>query len=177
MTTVIGVQRDDGCLLVADSRTTGETGRPYSHAAIQKITSRGEFLIGGAGDPQACDIIQHSWQMPEYVEDEDVYGFMVQEVAKSIRTCLKDNEYSKDKDDKDGGFIFLLAFRGTIYELDETFTISMTDTGIYGIGSGSKYAIGALQAGSDWSEAMKIAEKNDIYTAGPFHLFEQKKPN
>lgn len=175
MTTVVGIQKVDGCVLVADSRTTGETGRPYSHILVQKITMRGEFLIGGAGDPQACDIVQHIWEIPEFVEDEDAYRFMVTKVAPSIRTCLKDNGYEKDKDDKDSGFVFLLAFRGTIYELDETFTISMTDSGIYGIGSGSKYAIGALQAGADWQTAMEIAERNDIYTAAPFCLFQQDK--
>lgn len=173
MTTIIGVQREDGCLLVADSRTTGETGRPYSHAKIQKVTSRGEFLIAGAGDPQACDIIQHIWEVPEFVEDDDAYNFMVTHVAGSIRNCLKSNGYEKDKTDKDGGFVFLLAFKGVIYELDETFTISMTDTGIYGIGSGSKYAIGALQAGATWEQAMEIAEKNDIYTSKPFKSFQQ----
>ena len=51
----------------------------------------------------------------------------------------------------------------------------MTDSGVYGIGSGSKYAIGALQAGADWQTAMEIAEKNDIYTAAPFCLFQQDK--
>lgn len=158
---------------MADSLTTGETGRPYSHTKIQKITSRNEFLIAGAGDPQACDIIQHVWEVPEFVEDNDAYNFMVTHVAGSIRTCLKENGYEKDKNDKDGGFVFLIAFKGVIYELDETFTISMTDTGIYGIGSGSKYAIGALQAGATCEQAMEIAEKNDIHTSKPFISFEQ----
>ncbi len=175
MTTIVGIQREDGCLLAADSRTTGETGRPYSHSKVQKITERGEFLIAGAGDPQACDIVQHIWEIPEFVEDEDAYKFMITKVAPSIRTCLKENGYEKDKDDKDGGFVFLFAFRGTLYELDETFTVSMTDSGIYGIGSGSKYAIGALQAGAEWEEALAIAEKNDIYTCKPFVTFSQIK--
>jgi ATP-dependent protease HslVU (ClpYQ) peptidase subunit len=51
----------------------------------------------------------------------------------------------------------------------------MRDDGIYGIGSGSKYAIGALQAGADWNTALTIAEKNDIYTAQPFIYRSQVK--
>lgn len=175
MTTVIGVQKEDGCVLVADSRTTGESGRPYSHPKVQKITERGDYLIAGAGDPQACDIVQHMWEMPEFVGDEDEYKFMVTRVSPSIRACLKENGYEKDKEDKDGGFLFLIAFRGTIYELDDTYTVSMTETGVYGIGSGSKYAIGALLCGADTMEAMKVAEANDIYTAGPFQTVRQEK--
>ena len=65
MTTVIGMQFGDGCWLASDSRTTGETGRPYHHDWVEKITQRGEYLIAGSGDADACDIIQHVWQPPE----------------------------------------------------------------------------------------------------------------
>jgi ATP-dependent protease HslVU (ClpYQ) peptidase subunit len=51
----------------------------------------------------------------------------------------------------------------------------MRDDGIYGIGSGSKYAIGALYAGADWQWALEIAAINDIYTASPFKYYEQNK--
>jgi ATP-dependent protease HslVU (ClpYQ) peptidase subunit len=93
---------------------------------------------------------------------------MVTKVALSIRDCLKKNGYEKDKTDKDGGFIFLIAYKGTLYEIDETFTICMRDDGFYGAGSGSRWALGALQAGASWEEALVIAEKNDIYTGKPF---------
>jgi ATP-dependent protease HslVU (ClpYQ) peptidase subunit len=49
----------------------------------------------------------------------------------------------------------------------------LRDDGIYGIGSGSKYAIGALCVGANWQEALEVAERNDIYTSKPFKCFEQ----
>ena len=89
---------------------------------------------------------------------------------------LAENEQSaKDKLDKESGFLILIALKGILYEIDETCTISMRDDGVYGIGSGSKYAIGALQAGADWNTALTIAEKNDIYTAQPFIYRSQVK--
>mgnify|MGYP000329073994 CR=1 FL=1 len=65
MTTIIGVQGEEGCLLAADSRTTGETGRPYRHEFVEKITERGFYMIACSGDADACDIIQHQWDPPK----------------------------------------------------------------------------------------------------------------
>ena len=176
MTTIIGVQGKEGCLLAADSRTTGETGRPYCHEYVEKITERGHYMIACSGDADACDIIQHQWNPPKPPKlDKSHYKFMVTEVSTSLKQCLKDKGYEKDKSDKDAGFLVLIALNGTLYEVDETCTISMRDDGIYGIGSGSKYAIGALQAGADWNTALIIAEKNDIYTARPFIYRRQVK--
>ncbi len=176
MTTVIGIQGKEGCILAADSRTTDETGRPYCHEYVEKITERGHYMIACSGDADACDIIQHQWNPPKPPKlDKSHYKFMVTEVSTSLKQCLKDKGYEKDKSDKDAGFLVLIALNGTLYEIDETCTISMRDDGIYGIGSGSKYAIGALQAGADWNAALLIAERNDIYTARPFIYRRQVK--
>ncbi len=47
MTTIIGIQKPDHCLLVADSRITDDSGRTYTHPVVTKITKRGKFLIVG----------------------------------------------------------------------------------------------------------------------------------
>jgi ATP-dependent protease HslVU (ClpYQ) peptidase subunit len=173
MTTIIGIQSKGSCLLAADSRTTNEYGRPYHHEKVAKLTERGEWIIAGAGDPQACDIVQHLWAPPKQTIKDD-YKYIVSKAALSIRDCLKKNGYERDKSDPDGGFIFLIAYKGTLYEIEETFTVYMRDDGFYGIGSGSRWALGALQAGADWKVALEIAEKNDIYTGSPFTHITQK---
>ena len=181
MTTVIGMQFEEGCWLASDSRTTGETGRPYHHDWVEKITERGEYLIAGSGDADACDIIQHVWQPPEPPKknrknkENNLFSFMVAVVSPSIRQCLEDSDYEQDKNDKDAGYLFLIALRGVIYEIDNSHTVSMRDDGIYGIGSGSKYAIGALYAGATYTDALEIAAINDIYTAAPFKHYQQFK--
>ena len=140
MTTIIGVQGEEGCLLAADSRTTGETGRPYFHKFVEKITERGHYMIACSGDADACDIIQHQWDPPKPPKNvKKHYKFMVTKVSTSLKKCLKEKGYEKDKLDKESGFLVLIALKGNLYEIDETCTISMRDDGIYGIGSGSKY--------------------------------------
>lgn len=175
MTTIIGIQHDDYCIIAADSRTTAGD-RPYSHPTVAKITKRGKWLIAGAGDVQPCDIIQHVWKPPALpTTKRDLYYFMITDVAQSIRECIKASGYVPDKEDASAGFEFLLAVNGTIYQVDDSYSVYLRDDGLYGIGSGSSWAIGALAHGADWRKALQVAAKNDVYTAPPFIVQKQEK--
>ena len=177
MTTIIGLQAKTSCLLVADSRVTDDSGRTYTHPTMAKITKRGKFLIAGAGTTQPCDIVQHVWRPPTPTPAayKDLYHYMIAEVVPSIRATLSVNGYVPDKESEEPDFIFLIAIGGTIFELDDTLSVLLRDDGIYGIGSGSAYAIGALQAGANWRQAMNIAAKNNVFTAPPFIHVKQTK--
>lgn len=177
MTTIIGIQKPDHCLLVADSRTTDDGGRAYSHPTVAKITKRGKFIIAGSGLTQPCDIVQHMWKPPTPPPHayKDLYHYMIESVVPSIRVALTVNGYQPEKDSTEQDFVFLIAIKGTIFELDETLSVLMRDDGIYGVGSGAPYAIGALHAGATWRQAMQIAVKNNVFTAPPFATYKQSK--
>lgn len=175
MTTIVGIQKDDHCIIAADSRTTAGD-RPYSHPTVTKITKRGRWLIAGAGDVQPCDVIQHIWKPPALpTTKRDLYSFMITEVTPSLRECIKASGYMPDKEDTNAGFEFLLAINGTIYQVDDSYSVYLRDDGLYGIGSGSAWAIGALAQGAAWKKALQIAAKNDVYTAPPFISHRQEK--
>lgn len=177
MTTIIGLQAKDSCLLVADSRVTDDSGRTYHHPNMTKISKRGKFLVAGAGLTQPCDIVQHSWRPPTPSPNayKDLYHFMIADVVPSIRTALAVGGYVPDKESEEPDFIFLIAIKGVIFEIDETLSVLMRDDGIYGIGSGAPYAIGALQAGANWRKAMQIAAKNNVFTSAPFITHKQTR--
>lgn len=162
-------------MIVADSRTTDEKGRPYSHPDMKKISQVGEYLVAGSGDADACDLIQYTWEAPIVPEGVGLYKFMITEVVPSIRKCLKASGYEISKDDPNSGFLFLIAIRGTLFEIDETYTVMLRDDGFYGIGSGSRFALGAIIAGASWKDAMDIAIRNDIYSHPPYIVMEQSK--
>lgn len=175
MTTIIGIQQETGCMLVADSRTTAG-GRPFSHQTVTKITKRGKWLVAGAGDVHPCDVIQHVWKPPVIpANTKDEYHFMITTIAPSIRDCIKESGYVPDKEDPDAGFELLLAVNGTIYQVDDSYSVYLRDDGLYGIGSGSQWALGAMAVGATWKQAMQTAAKNDVYTAPPFIIHRQEK--
>jgi ATP-dependent protease HslVU (ClpYQ) peptidase subunit len=45
---------------------------------------------------------------------------------------------------------------------------SSSSDGIYGVGSGAAYAIGAIHAGAKPMKAMEIAAKLTAFTSGPY---------
>ena len=155
MTTIIGIQHDDSCLIVADSRVTDDSGKIFSHPNMTKINERGAFLVAGAGEILPCDTVQHSWVPPRVTvkDKQDLYHFMVVKVIPSIRKCLKENGYNFD-DNEDDRFSFLVAVCGQLFELDDNLGITQNSTGFYGIGSGAPYALGALTAGAKPMRAM-----------------------
>ena len=64
MTTIIGVQTNKGCELLADNQVTDDSGRIYRHPKMLKMVSRGSYIIAGAGEVAPCDIAQHIWNPP-----------------------------------------------------------------------------------------------------------------
>ena len=174
MTTIIGYQYDDHCMIVADSRVTDDSGKVFSHPSMTKINERGAFVIAGAGEILPCDVVQHSWNPPRVTsrDKQDLYHFMVTKVIPSIRKCLKENGYNFD-DNGDNRFSFLIAVAGQLFELDESLGITKNYTNHYGIGSGAPYALGALAYGATPLEAMDIATDLTAFTAPPYQTVIQ----
>lgn len=180
MTTVIGLQHPNGCILVADSLIMDGAGRKYVHPEMKKLAERGNFVVGTSGDWQFCEVIQHRWNPPTPVakDKKDLYGFMINKVVPTLRQCLIENGYNFDEsaDKKDGErFHILVAVCGYIFDIDEQLSVTMSNDGVYAIGSGGDIALGALHAGADAYQAMEIAAKLSAYTAAPFISKEQFK--
>jgi ATP-dependent protease HslVU (ClpYQ) peptidase subunit len=179
MTTIIGVQYEDRCVLLADNQVTDDGGRIYRHPQMAKITERGDFIIAGSGEVSPCDIAQHIWvpPTPTSKDYDDLYHFMIAKVVPSLKNAFKEQEYKWNEADEDGEtkFAFLIAVGGEVFELADDMSICLDSKGFYGVGSGSSYAIGALNAGATIKESLDIAASNDAYTSGPFIFQEQLK--
>ena len=177
MTTIIGLEHKDRCFIVADSQTTDEGGRIYTHPEVEKITANGSFLIAGSGETLPCDIAQHIWEspIPTKQDKEDLYRFMIRKAMPSLRKCMTENGYNFDEDNKEMRFQFIIAVGGEIFDVDQELSISKSADGVYAAGSGAAYALGAIHAGADAYEAMEIASKLTAFTAGPYISKEQPR--
>ena len=181
MTTIIGIEYEDSCFLVADSQTTDDSGKIYNHPNVKKIAERGAFLVAGSGEVLPCDVAQHIWEPPTPTKKDrqDLYHFMICKAMPSLRKCLTDNGYNFDEPhdrSKDGlRFQLLISVGGEIFDISDDLSVCRSGDGIYGIGSGSPYAMGALHAGAKPQKAMDIAAKVTAFTAGPFQTVEQFK--
>jgi ATP-dependent protease HslVU (ClpYQ) peptidase subunit len=178
MTTIIGVQTADGCVIASDSRVA-EGGKVYTHPQMVKAVERGSYIIGGAGDYRALQVVLHGWSPPRVTAKakQNLYEFVINKVAPSLKTTLTDAgiEFNKPSDNDDKFELQLIVgINGNIFEIDSDFAVAMNDTGLYAIGSGGDYALGALHAGATVLEAMRIAAVNNNGTSAPFHILEQE---
>jgi ATP-dependent protease HslVU (ClpYQ) peptidase subunit len=167
MTTIVAMQGSTIATIGAESYTTyGD--RPFVHKDIKKIIHSGRWLIATAGDANACDLIANVWKPPTPRGKKSLYEFVSTTVIKSLRKMFADNNYTQQP--KDDGFDLLLAINGEVFQITNDFTILRSSTGIYGIGSGADYAVGALMAGATVEEALKIAIKLDINSGGAIQI-------
>jgi len=167
MTTIVAMQGNTIATIGAESYTTyGD--RPFFHKDVKKIVRSGKWLIAAAGDANACDLITNIWKPPSPRGNKSLHNFVATTVIKSLRKMFADNNYVQQP--KDDGFDLLLAINGEVFQITNDYTLLRTNTGIYGIGSGADYAVGALMAGASVEEAMKIAIKLDTNSGGPIQI-------
>jgi ATP-dependent protease HslVU (ClpYQ) peptidase subunit len=179
MTTIVGVQAANGCVIAFDSRVA-EGGKVYTHPEMVKAVERGSYIIGGAGDYRALQVTLHGWQPPvvNAKAKQNLYEFVINKVAPSLKSTLVKAgiEFNKGSEDSDNKFELqlLIGINGTLFEIDSDFAVAMNNTGFYAVGSGGDYALGALHAGVTVLDAMKIAALNNNGTSAPFHILEQE---
>lgn len=170
MTTIIGLEYDDSCVIVADSLTTDDSGYMYNHPQVKKIAEINGYLIAGSGEVLPCDVAQHIWEppVPTKADRKDLYHFMIAKVMPSLRKSLQLNGFNFDEVKTEQRFQFLIALCGEIFDIDDSLGVSRNISNVYAAGSGAAYALGALHAGADAYEAMEIATKLTAFTAGPY---------
>mgnify|MGYP003704772955 CR=1 FL=1 len=173
MTTILGQQFENGFILAADSQvTSGDT--PYRHSVMQKISRVGDLWIGGAGDAAICDVIQHMWTPPKLPNKIDnPYAMMVREIVPSMKWAV---EKSGVKTEKDDDFEFIVVLAGKIFVVSG-WAVLASESGIYGVGTGAAYGIGALAAGAKIDKAISIASRYDINTGGRTQIIREGVTN
>ena len=177
MTTVIAVQTDYGVDMIADSQINSN-GKPYFHDDMVKIVEKNKYLIGIAGRVIALQAIQNNWNPPAMTATykDSTYKFVITKIIPSLKMFIDDSKIFTDKE-KDEGELFsiLIAIKGEVFEIDEDYSVARRSDGIYAIGSGADFALGAMMAGADPQQAMNIAALFDVNTHEPFIRLSQNR--
>ena len=181
MTTIVGYQGADFAILGADSQVTDGDKRIIS-PSTPKIIKLGRYLLGVSGDCRPGDILTYNWKPPLY-DKSDPIKFMGGKVIPSIISAFKAQGYDWTKEGV--SYSYLLAFAGNIFEIGDDLSITQSSDGLYGVGSGSPYALGYLagrlpslteldQATIKFTKALEVSAKYDINTCAPFQIEVQK---
>lgn len=201
MTTIVGIQGSKYSLICTDSRISSfdETGAAYQITTLgtgtSKVAPNGRYLLGAAGDVRAINILHHAFIPPTptfTTSGIKLDQFITQKFIPALRDCFESTGYAMpDNEEKshiaEHSSQILVVINGTIYIIDGDYSWTSDKTGIYAIGSGSSYALGALHALTGGKEmtlpkartvinkALTIASKFDPYTGSPFQTFVQEQ--
>ena len=195
MTTIVGMQGDGFAVICTDSRVSDDTGGTLSTLGqgMSKVAQNGSYLIGAAGDVRAINILHHAFAPPtppSNLKGKKLDAFMTVKFIPALRECLEKQGYSYF--DKDSNFTatfestIITVIHSTIYVIDGDYSWASDSNGLYAIGSGSDYAIGAMNvlmpknkltintAKTICTRALTTASKYDGGTGAPYHTFLQE---
>ena len=198
MTTIIAVQGDGWCVVGWDSRISNvdDEGRSEIHTlgdSAKKVVQNGPWLLGAAGDLRAINILAHGFSPPiprPTLTNSLLDKFVATEFIPSLRETLEKAGYAPTQKEFPGKAEFesevVACINGRVYSIDGDYSWMSDASGLYSIGSGSSYALGALTAtgigrsvGSARNAVMKalsVASKFDPGTGAPFHVTVQEQP-
>ena len=181
MTTLLAFQGPDFAILGADSQVTDGDKRIIS-PSTPKIVKLKKYLLAVSGDCRPGDVLTYNWTPPAY-DGTNPVTFMGRKIIPSIIAAFKMQGFDYTKDGI--SYSYLLAFAGNVFEIGDDLSVTQSSDGLYGVGSGSAYALGALAgqlpnlANPEWAtdrilEALAISAKYDINTAAPFQIEVQR---
>lgn len=199
MTTIIGIQGDGYALLCADSRISsvdddGFVSRIYTMAnGVSKVSQLGNILVGVAGDIRAINLVSHSFQAPQpapTLRGRKLDEFITNKFIPALRECFDSNGYSPPPRESsqhlaEHGSEMLVVVNQVIYQIDNDYAWCLDSSGIYSIGTGEQYALGALSAllpvgqcsmalaKKHITRAMAITSKYDPHTGNPYVVYSQ----
>jgi len=199
MTTVIGITGDGYAVLCADSRISSIDNEGYTSSvqtlssSMSKIACIGPYHIGIAGDVRAINLITYAFQPPSpppSMRGKKLDEFFTTKFIPALRSCYELNGYSYVATESnnprsiEAGSTLLVAINRTIYQVDNDYSWFTDSSGIYAIGTGSAYAIGALgilcpkpttlqQAKKHATKAIAIAAKHDPHSGFPYNVIIQ----
>ena len=203
MTTIVGIQGDGYAVVGCDTRISSfdDSGFAYQistlGASSSKIAQNGKYLLGAAGDMRAINILHHVFQPPTPtpgLRGKKLDSFITVKFIPSLRACFESQGYSAPdgKDNKDHiaeqGSSIVVVVNATIYIVDSDYSWVSENHSMYSTGTGSAYALGALntlmggkkltsaQARTTCLKALNTAAKFDPYTGSPFQTFMQEAP-
>lgn len=201
MTTIVAIQGADYSVICTDSRVSSfdESGMAYQITTLgtgtSKVAQNGKYLLGAAGDVRAINILHHAFSppVPNFTgSGQKLDHFITQRFIPSLRECFEEHGYATPDNEQKSHIAehssqIVVVINGTIYIIDGDYSWTSDKTGIYAIGTGSSYALGALHALTNGKEmtitkarsavnkALSIASKFDPYTGAPFQTFTQEQ--
>ena len=186
MTTIAAVQGNGWAVVGFDSRVSDDS-RMYQLPKNQgKVVRNGSYLLGAAGDMRAINLLAYVLQPPTPQPDLELPAldkFVSTKFVPALKKCFDEAQYG-EKGEHDSSI--LAVVNGVIYDIGSNYDWCRDAYGIYAVGTGAQFAMGALNSMAEGKKrtlsstrdmvtaAVNIACRLDSNSAPPVNLLVQK---
>lgn len=159
MTCVVGFKSNKDNKIYIGADTLGSTSYTKSNRKDGKVFASGEFTIGFAGSYRMGQVLQYKLDVPLQSDSQGDHEYMSTTFIDAVRKLFEENGIlGIDKDNKEFGGLFLVAYKNELYRIDYDFQVGIDKEGYSAIGSGGEVALGSLYALNAF-EDREITEK------------------
>lgn len=160
MTTIVFVETPSGVDVAFDSQVS--YGSRKGELAQSKVFKAGEIVYGVAGAVSVANILETlEIRAPSITDIRELELWVTKHLVARIKQALVETG-TAEKEYFSGSILAIVNNR--VFEIGSDYSRVRNSSGNYSIGSGSSYALGALQMGANAKEAVKTAAHYDAYT-------------
>ncbi|HEY4760545.1 MAG TPA: hypothetical protein VIH42_08195 [Thermoguttaceae bacterium] len=174
MTCIVGIERTGASFIGGDSAVSDTW--TVRQSSVRKVFRKGDYTIGYTTSFRMGQILEHMIPFPECKEPTE--DFMVRDFVESVRKGFKEFGYAKIESNEETGGQFIVGVQGTIFEIDSDYQVCRHADGLYAVGSGFSFALGALKALDLLDPMQRIATALEIssyfnaYVKPPFVILK-----
>jgi ATP-dependent protease HslVU (ClpYQ) peptidase subunit len=164
MTTIAAIQGDGWVVMGADSQGTYNDYRNV-YMKDHKVVDNNGILIAGCGIGRGMNLLQRGWKAPRpsrTLNSDQLDSWMIKTFLPKMRQLFIDGGYDMKDDGDYAQFenVFLVAVQGTLYIIDEDYSLDRDSRNYFATGSGGDFAQGSLYtAGSKIFNDISFAKK------------------
>lgn len=151
-----------------------------AHFGSVKVFTNGGVTFGVSGKARTSDVLEFL-DIPNrntFDPNYDVRKWVITELVPAINSGLKSvGALEEVSGVSDTGSAVIISVDGLSGYLSGDGSFVQDDSGVLGVGSGSKYALGAIYAGASLEEAVTIATKLDMYSGGEIRTMKVGESN
>jgi ATP-dependent protease HslVU (ClpYQ) peptidase subunit len=190
MTTIAAIQGDGWVVMGADSQGTYNEYRNV-YMKDHKVVDNNGVLIAGCGIGRGMNLLQRGWKAPKpprlEMEPDKLDSWMINKFLPGMRKVFIDNGYDMKDDGDYAQFenVFLVAVQGTLYIVDEDYSLDRDSRNYFATGTGGDFAQGSLYsagpkiftdvdlAAKAMTNAVNAAKEFDTNSGGETRIYTQ----
>lgn len=146
MTCIVGITDAKNGKVIIGGDSAGVAGDRVVTRADQKVFRNSDFLFGCTTSFRMIQLLRYSLKVPP-VREDDMYAYMCTDFMDAVRKCFREGGYIRHSEEGDElGGQFLVGFGPRLFQVEPDFQIAESANGLYAIGCGADFALGALYA-------------------------------